>query len=214
MKNTIIATIATLATTFGFSQEVSEILESSAPHLVEFEVAPSTILVEPKQTFPVIETKKSPRTSFGYILMGISDSQIPSHINQTVPGIGIGYRVASGPSAIDVMGAANYRKYRTATGRNDTFRYIFPKVNYFHYLSPEKDNSFYAGGGLAWGGIKTVDSREFHGIIPNVTVGYELTRNSWVRTFTQLDISQAAIATSQKGKLPGPLAEISIGAGF
>ncbi len=195
----------TLATAFGFAQAATP--ETVLPNLVQLEVKPA---------LPSLEEKvSSSKRSFGYLRMGVTDSQLPTPDNvQILPGLGLGYRLTSGPAAIDISASYNRRDVRTDEGKEHTWVYTFPKANYLHYASPAKNNSFYAGGGLAWAGIKTKDEREFHGLVPNVAVGYEMNRNAAWRSFVQLDVSQAAIAASQKGDLPGPFAEVSVGAGF
>jgi hypothetical protein len=187
-----------LATALAFAQE-------TVPNLIQLDVKP---------VLPSIEEKATPKKSFGYVRMGISDSRLPTDgVQHMIPGLGLGYRLTSGPSAIDMSAAYSQRDIRTDEGKKHTYVYTLPKVNYLHYLSSDKNNSLYAGGGCAWGGMKMED-REFHGLIPNVAIGYEMNRNAAWRSFVQLDVSQAAIAASQKGPLPKTLAEITLGAGF
>lgn len=200
MKKEITTLFLTLATALGFAQELPE----TTPSLLEVEVKPA---------LPSLEVKARPKQSFGYLRMGVSDSEVPKDTQQMVPGLGIGYRIVSGSSALDLSASFNRRERRTDEGKERTYQYTLPKANYLYYVSPERSNSFYAGGGLAWGGVQTADDQEFHGLVPNVAIGYEL-RNSMLHSFVQLDVSQPAIAASQKGSLPSPIAEIALGAGF
>lgn len=203
MKKEIGTVFLTFATALGFAQEA--LPEQAATNLVQLEVKPA---------LPSFEEKVIPRKSFGYLRMGVSDSELPADTVQMLPGLGLGYRIVSGPSAFDVSASFNRRDIRSDEGKQRTYQYTLPKANYLYYVTGERNSSFYAGGGLAWGGVKTKDEREFHGLIPNVSLGYELNRNSTLRSFVQFDVSQPVIAASQKGDLPNAFAEFSLGAGF
>ncbi len=174
---------------------------------------------------------KPAKNSFTYIRM----SAAPVQGVGAVPGIGIGYRLASGSSAMDL--SANMGVSHQKHGSN-AVSYTLPKANYLYYFTPTEDNSLYVGGGLAWGGIHTevydrqasihtdlYDDEEddydhfsqrtdFDGIIANAAVGYELQRSKSFRSFVQLDVSQPTLAVSQRHAFPSPSAELSIGIGF
>lgn len=216
MKKEITTVFLTLATAFGFAQNAIPAQGSSkdASSFGAGDPIPNLIQLEVKPALPSIEEKVNLRKSFGYIRMGVSESELPKDSLQMLPGLGLGYRLASGPSAIDISASFNRRDFRTDEGKQHTFVYTLPKANYLYYVSPDRNNSFYAGGGLAWGGVRTKDEREFHGLIPNLALGYEMGRNAAWRSFAQLDVSQPAIAASQKGDLPKAYAELSLGAGF
>src|SRR5437867_3713038 len=98
MKKEITATMLTVLASLGFAQDA--IIEQAMPNLVQLEVKPA---------LPSIEEKATSKKSFGYIRMGVSDSQIPSYLDQIVPGIGLGYRLASGSSALDLSATYNHR---------------------------------------------------------------------------------------------------------
>ncbi len=199
MKKEITTALLTLASVMGFAQDA---------------IAPAAV-IETKPTLPAIDEKIAPRKSFGYLRMGVSDSQLPTNTTeQILPGLAIGYRLVADSSAIDISASYNRRDVNTDEGREKTFVYTYPKANYLYYVSAESSNSLYAGGGLAWGSVKTADAREFQGIIPNVAVGYEMNRKSAIRTFVQLDVSQPAIAAVKVGDLPKVYGEFSFGAGF
>lgn len=190
MKKKIATVFLTLAATFAIAQE-------KLPNLTG------------------LETKTNPKKSFGYLKMGVSDSQLPTEgIDQVLPGLGLGYRLVANASAIDLSAAYSRRDINTEAGKEQTYTYTLPKANYLYYFSPAKSASFYAGAGLAAGGVKTQDGREFHGLIPNVAVGYEINRNAALRSFAQFDVSQPALAAIQTGSLPRTYAEFSLGAGF
>lgn len=148
--------------------------------------------------------------SFVYLKMSGADSQ-PTDSIKVLPGLGLGYRLNAGTSAIDFSVSSIWG--RRTDGRRSYF-YTVPKATYIRYFAPARNQSPYAGVGLAWGGLRTKDDREFEGIIPNATVGVEMNRNANWRSFVQLDVSQPAIAAKTKGDFPGPMAELSIGAGF
>ena len=207
MKKTLNTAILTLGTVFGFAQDAIQ----------EPTIHANALPLEVKPSLP-IEEKASPKKSFTYLRMGVSDSQPVDTIDsvKVVPGIGIGYRLNAGASAIDVSASYNLRYTTSGEERQGTYFYTLPKANYLYYTTPAKDNSFYVGGGAAWGGLKTKDNREFMGLIPNAAVGYEINRKATIRTFIQLDVSQPALAAvkGDNGLFPGPFAELSVGAGF
>ncbi len=202
MKRKITTLCLTLVTAI-FAQDVPV---TELPHLADLQITPIVPVVEPKPT----------NSSFGYLRMEISDAYLPTEkvAEDLLPGLGLGYRLSEGAYAIDISVAYNRRKISGVIGPVRTYVYTLPKVDYFRYISPLRNNSFYAGGGLAWGGVKLRDDRVFHGIIPNVAVGYEMKRHETLRTFAELTVSQPLVAASQKGSLPGPYAELSVGAGF
>jgi|SRR5579872_3232081 len=209
MKKTLTTAIFSIGTVFGFAQD-------AVPSSIHETVISTNAIPSEGKTSISIEKKVSENESFLYLKMTASDSQFNDFDQvKVIPGVGLGYRLASGSSALDVSASYNYRHIRDDEGmKQQTYFYTLPKANYLYYTSPASDRSFYAGAGLAWGGMKTQDSKEFMGLIPNAAIGYELSRKSAVRTFVQLDVSQPAIAATQKGNLPGPFAELSIGAGF
>lgn len=196
MKKEITTAILTLVTALGFAQEaIPEVL----PNIVQLETTPA---------LPSLQVKATPKRSFGYLRMGVSDSNLQTTDVEMIPGFGLGYRIASGASAFDISASFNRREIRTDEGKERTYLYTVPKVNYLYYV-----DNFYAGAGAAWGGVKTEDAN-FVGIIPNVALGYELNRTGILRSFVQLDVSQPAIAAVKDGALPKAFAELSFGAGF
>lgn len=193
---------------------------------------------QPKAHFPV-DTQEAGRSSTIYLKMGASDSNLPKNDETIMPGLGIGYRTAYGHNALDVSSEWNHRQIRdTENQRIANYSYTLPKVNYLFYVTPASNNSLYAGAGLALGGVKQTtvisateeivdedgvvtpavaahnDTREFHGLIPNVAAGYEFNRNGGVKTFVQLDISQPALAVMREGSFMGPKVALSAGLGF
>jgi len=196
MKKEITTAIMTLVTALGFAQQaIPEVL----PHIVQIQSAP---------VLPSLEVKVTPKKSFGYLRMGVSDSNLQTTDVVMIPGFGLGYRIVSGASAFDISASFNRRETITDEGKERTYLYTVPKANYLYYV-----DSFYAGAGAAWGGVKTEDTN-FVGIIPNISIGYELNQTGVLRSFVQLDVSQPAIAAVKEGALPKPYAELSFGAGF
>lgn len=165
----------------------------------------------PEETKSSLVQKMVERSkSFVYLKMSGADSQPTDSVN-VLPGIGVGYRLNAGTSAIDFSVSSIWGRGKDG---HRSYYYTVPKATYIHYLAPKSNQSPYAGVGLAWGGLRTKDQREFVGIIPNATVGVEMNRNANWRSFFQLDVSQPALAAKTKGDFPGPIAELSVGAGF
>jgi hypothetical protein len=196
MKKTITTAILTAAAALGFAdapaiKPLSELsLDRAARRNVEI---------------------AAQKTGFTYFRFGAAESTPASSV-QVVPGLGIGYRLMVSNGAVDL--SAHYSSAKGWKGESDSFFWTLPKATYVHYLNPTGDQSAYGGIGLAWGALKTKDSREFEGVVPSATLGMEFFRKSVFRTFAELNVSQPAIARTVSDKFPGPLAEISIGAGF
>lgn len=179
----------TLATVCGFAQEATTqptLSTEKLPAAIEVTLVPPA--EKPKNSFFYIRAEVAPIASIG-----------------AIPGMGIGYRLISGASALDFSASGK--------GKSKGGVWTFPKMNYFHYLTPSAEESIYLGGGVALGGI-TTSNNAFHGMFANATVGYEMHRIERFRSFVQLDINQPAVASRQKGSFPGPSAEFSLGAGF
>ena len=187
----------------------------SAMALVAFANEPSAVQtlsdlpLDRKASFNVDTTAS--KSGFSYFRFAAADAY-PTDSVQVVPGLGVGYRLATGNGALDL--SANYSSGKGWTGESKNLFWTLPKVSYLRYWNAASDQSAYGGLGLAWGGIQTKDDREFQGIIPSATVGVEFFRKSAVRTFAELNVSQPAVARVVSDIFPGPIAEFSIGAGF
>ena len=153
----------------------------------------------------------APKSGFAYFRFGAAESTPTSSV-QVVPGLGIGYRMMVSNGAVDL--SANYSSAKGWKGESSSFFWTLPKASYVHYLNPTGNQSAYGGVGLAWGGLKSKDDREFEGVVPSATLGMEFFRKSAFRTFAELNVSQPAIARTVSDTFPGPLAEFSVGAGF
>src|SRR3990167_1154640 len=178
MKKTFASVILTAVATLAFAEE--PVQPYSAP------------LIVPIEKLPVGEKDFSNGTL--YLRMGIADTY-PAENPHVIPGLGLGYRINAGAGALDF--SANYTQGTGLKGEQKrTFFYTLPKVAYLHYLTPSGAQSLYAGGGLAFGGLKNKEDTRFTGLIPNATLGYEMSRKSPLRTFIQLDVSQPAVAAT------------------
>ncbi|HSX13071.1 MAG TPA: hypothetical protein VLE96_01440 [Chlamydiales bacterium] len=176
-----------------------------------------------------------------YVKVGVNESNLPKNDENIMPGFGVGYRTSTGHHGVDISTDANMREIRNlAHERVTNYSFTLPKVNYLFVLSPKSDNSFYAGAGLAVGGIQqtTVTEakdavineedqtevlpaveasqkyQEFFGLIPTAVVGYEFNRTGAVKTFVQFDVSQPALAVRKDGEFFTPKVAFSAGIGF
>jgi len=175
-----------------------------------FADAPLTVLSSPEQ---LLNDKMPPqemtvsKQGYFYLRFATADSDLV-FANSLCPGLGLGYRRLANDGAIDISingnGSSHYSK-RLWTA---------PKVSYLRYLTPNDEKSAYIGAGLAWGGVDLERRRDFIGIIPSATFGFEFAHKSPLLGFAELNISQPAIPLKQRGRFPGPIAEFSIGAGF
>lgn len=202
MKLSIFGALAVLSSTL-FAQEGSLATlpvekERPAPYITQAAPIESVSFV------------KSP-LSFVYFKLGAADSYSTSK-EQVAPGVGVGYRWNFGRSALDL--STSYTSGEFLKSERTAAFFTLPKVAYLHYLSPLATNSLYGGAGLAWGGIRTKEGSDFVGLIPSLSVGYEMQRTSAWKSFVQLDVSQAAVKYTLAGTLPRPVAELSFGGGF
>lgn len=204
MKKEMTTVLLTLASAFGFAQDTPTVHAEPLP-----------TLVEAKPTIPSIKSKEKNK-SFGYVLVSASDTSLPSKetVDEAIPGLGAGYRYVFGASALDVSASINSRDIRVDQGKERAYTYTAPKANYLYYITPSKNNSFYLGAGAAFSGVKQDETKEFHGLVPNATVGFEMNRNNKWRTFVQAEVSQPVYAVSLKGDMPKTAAEIVLGTGF
>ncbi|MDE3046701.1 MAG: hypothetical protein KGJ02_08715 [Verrucomicrobiota bacterium] len=194
MNKKLAIALFSLATTLGFAQDAPTVQNTVQPNALPLEIK--------------IEKKSPIRKSYGYVRMGISDSDA-IHEVQTLPGLGAGYRLGVSNAVVDF--SANYTR-QSLTDNHSPYFYTAPKVAYLRYAK-----EFYYGAGLAWGGLKN-EKTNFMGLVPNLSVGYQMPSS-----FVQLDVSQPAVALNPNSpktlyasvsNLPGPLVEASFGVGF
>lgn len=178
----------------------------------------------PTTQFP-LEVKKSlndttTRNWFGYMRLGASNAR-PNELERVTPDLAVGCRFGLPVGALDL--SASYTG--TDVGAKGRYFYTAPRVSYFLYSSPKKDASFYAGPGIAFGGmqcgVSLMNMTTFTGIIPSLSAGYEMNRHHNWRSFFQIDVSQPAFKTSKDkpymkvaSRDLGPIAECSVGFGY
>jgi hypothetical protein len=188
-------------------------LFSSDPQLVAPAIAIGAMITKKSDDLKPIdnspfEMKKETQSGFSYVRFTAGEGDL-SRVGSFLPGFGLGYRRLAGDGAADIsISGIGYLE------RSDKRSYwSIPKASCLKYYQPEEQQSFYAGGGLAWGGVST-DNNDFVGIIPSVTCGYEFMRKGTVLSFTEVSLSQPAFAIYNRGKFPGPILEGSVGIGF
>ncbi len=195
---TKIATFLTLASLSGFSAELP-----SDPK----DISTAATALSVSSQFKTPKEEAIQKEGYLYVRFLTSDTDI-THTNVVTPGLGVGYRYMLGNGAMDISISANGMHSFTKTF------WTLPKASYLYYLTPDKKESFYAGGGIAWGGVHNRNDKAFIGLIPSATVGYEFILNAASLGFTELTVSQPAVPVYISGKSMGPIAEISVGAGF
>lgn len=194
MKNIIFMTL-TLLSTCIFGEQPFDLVSSN------LDLAPLPVVFK--------ETPVS-KQSFFYLRFTAAESDLV-HGQMVLPGVGVGYRRVSlsGDSAADIsvsgIGREKYKQGRIF--------WTAPKASYMHYFRPDAKQTPYVGGGLAWGGLKSKNER-FIGMIPSATIGYEFVHKGSFLGFSELNISQPALAVYQEGSFPGPSIELSTGIGF
>lgn len=128
------------------------------------------------------------------------------------PNIGFGIRSESYTGAVDVSvsyAASKLGKEMIA------YQMIFPKIVYHRFLSPQSANSFYYGGGASWAEIRNhIHGVKFSGLMGNLSVGYEMGRDSSIRQMIQLDLDQPLLAYRVGESLPLPSVQASYSLGF
>ncbi len=161
---------------------------------------------------------KMDRNWFGYMRMGIAESR-PTDAAQVLPGLGLGVRYALPVGALDL--SASYTGVDAFAEEATSYFYTLPRLSYLYYMTPTKQTSFFGGAGLAYGGLKGKGDASFSGIVPSVSVGYEMNRLENWRSFVQLDVSQPAFATLAERPFAkvasaslGPIVEFSLGFGY
>ena len=159
---------------------------------------------------------------FSYVRMGLSDSR-PNSMERVVPGLGLGLRYGLPVGALDVNASYTGDNYFQKATKSYVF-YTIPRVSYLYYISPKKEQSFYVGSGLAYGSLQSTKAKtpKFFGLLPSVTLGYEMNRLQHWRSFVQLDVSTPAVSTEKfnpktwtlASLSQGPVAELSVGFGY
>lgn len=205
MKRKFLTTIFALAAGSCFAVDAASSVETLKSSDIPREIKPS-----------VLEKTASKRNSFVYLRMGVADTQAHQAPELTrgffIPGVGLGWRLGNGASAVDI--SASYTQGFAGEKETRSYYYTLPKVSYLRYITPMSEESFYVGGGLALGEMKNQDASKFIGIVPSISLGYEMNRKANWHSFTELVVSQPALAFVRENDFPGPLAEFSIGFGY
>ncbi len=169
----------------------------------------------------MVDMQMTPSNWFGYMRMGLSDSR-PNNLERVVPGLGLGFRFGLPVGAIDVSASYTGDNYFQKADKTYVF-YTVPRVSYLYYISPAKDQSFYAGTGLAYGSLQSREGKtKFFGLLPSISLGYEMNRLQNWRSFVQMDVSTPAVTTATVNPTSwtwasldqGPVAELSVGFGY
>lgn len=155
----------------------------------------------------------------GYVRLGLTNSR-PNDASRVFPDVGVGVRLALPLGTLDLF--TSYTGDNPFTSNDEkAYFYTAPRASYLLHLSPSKNESLYGGAGIAFGGLRKADQTTFHGIIPSLSVGYEMNRLQRISNFVQLDVSQPALATSWSSPVVdtvswdlGPIVQLSAGCGF
>lgn len=129
---------------------------------------------------------------------------------QVSPYLGFGIRSESYKGAVDVSVSGSALK----NGTKRSYQVFFPKIVYHRFISPYSANSFYYGGGASWTKISKLDGYKFTGLAGNISVGYEMSRDSAIRQMVQIDLDQPLLAYKLGAQLPLPSLQVSYSLGF
>ncbi len=205
MKRKFFSTIFALAAVSCFAVDAASSLETLTSSDIPREFKPN-----------VLEKTIAKKNSFVYLRMGVADTQAYQKpaLDRAffIPGLGLGWRMSNVVSAVDI--SANYTQGFAGEKEERSYFYTLPKVSYLRYVSPLNDDSFYYGGGLALGEMRNREASKFIGIVPSVSIGYEMNRKADIHSFMEFVVSQPTLAFVQENKFPGPLAELSVGFGY
>lgn len=131
-----------------------------------------------------------------------------------VPIIGFGRRCECSDMGVDYSASLGYARGMGGNTRS-VFMYTFPKILALRFIDPCSNFSLYYGGGGSWTGIVNNNKKQtFHGVFVEAVIGYELQRQTSMRTFIQLEVNQGILAAYRKGKYPSPTALLTFGIGF
>lgn len=207
MKKTIAIILLGLSSVVSADLVQDAVVDTASTIVVGKAISEATSSPE-SQIKPHFEKAEASKPAFFYVRFTAAESDV-ARMGSVLPGFGVGYRRLAGNGAADISisGIGAQEK------KNAQLYWTFPKASYLHYFRPDQKESFYVGGGLAWGGLETPNNR-FVGIVPSFTGGYEFVRKSTVLGFTELNISQPALPVYSKGDFPGPIAEVTVGIGF
>lgn len=163
-----------------------------------------------KTIYTSLHTNAAP-VNKGSMYVGLSAGE--SAYVHGFPGCTVGYRKALDNAAIDV--SATYSQQNSS---HDQLSYFItaPKVTYLYYLQ-DNDQSPYAGVGLAGGALNKDGKDKFVGIMPHITLGYELGRSQTWCSFLAFTAYQPLLPVNPVHSikhLPGPFGDMMVGIGF
>ncbi|MCB1136965.1 MAG: hypothetical protein KDK78_11905 [Chlamydiia bacterium] len=128
------------------------------------------------------------------------------------PYVGLARRYEKGGSAVEISACWAAPEMDRV---NDSYYYAIPRIMYLLYAQPHDRSCFFYGAGLSWGKVvDAVEDRKFTGIFGDVSLGYEMQRDSSVRAIVQLDIAQPFIASKMRGDQPPATVMLTMGVGF
>ena len=137
----------------------------------------------------------------------------------SAPLLAIGKRFDIGDAALDL--SFGYGKHKHGNG--DRFSYFaFPKLLFVKFHEPEASAGYYYGGGVSISSVRTTaasrvnqtNNHHFRGVFAEGTLGYQFKQNQMISPMIYLDVSQAVVAESKRGKHPGPIVMVGLSAGF
>ncbi len=128
--------------------------------------------------------------------------------------IGTGFRFELDSFALDVSAINGVFQITNDIDDDRSKSYEIIRISGLHFFEPEAANSFYAGGGIAWGVVQLCDMwRDEHnwGVLLSAVVGYEMFRNSDIRLFFNLE---ATLPTFKVENDYAPSFSLSVGSAF
>lgn len=152
-------------------------------------------------------------TELDYIRIGGGSVSVGQY-GSFLPIVGLGRRYECYDYGIDYSINGGYVNGVLDNPRSVIY-YSAPRILCLHYLSECDPFSFYYGGGASWTGIVNNNSKQvFHGVAADGTFGFEMQRDTCIRSFLQLDITQPILSAYSKGRFPTPTIQLSFGLGF
>jgi hypothetical protein len=127
--------------------------------------------------------------------------------NGAGPCLGFGRRFAMPEAALEI--SINWM------GNDKDGCFSGPKMLYLGYLTPHSPSSFYYGGGLGLGNIKSKHNK-FSGLIAEAAAGYEIQRDTPLKLFAEVTLSHGMLPFKSKYRVHSfsPVIVFSVGAGF
>ncbi|MEC7839108.1 MAG: hypothetical protein VX777_03600 [Chlamydiota bacterium] len=129
--------------------------------------------------------------------------------NTFVPAISFGRRFECPDVGVDYSASFGYAKGIGGCDRSSIF-YSVPRIVCITFINECANSSLYYGGGASFGGIINNNTHsQYHGLLAEGALGYEMQRFSCVRSFMEFDFSVPILAAYRKGKYPGPTVQLA-----